>query len=228
MNKKVLTYSLVALLTGTTITTFSIIDSAKANDRNQVKAPNPTNTSPVHGGMNMRAEVDKSFIEMMIPHHQSANEMAQMALSRAKSPEVKKLAQSIISDQTREIQQMQSWYKQWYGKEVPMKGMNMDMGNGMDEAMKISMQQQEMMDKEMMTALQNAPNFDQEFLRQMTRHHQMATMMAGMVGNSARHPEIRNLAQSIAKSQSTEIAQMQQLLQAMNTQDRNTPNRSSR
>ncbi|MBD6615453.1 DUF305 domain-containing protein [Komarekiella sp. 'clone 1'] len=225
MNKKVLTYSLVTLLTGTTITAFSTIDSAKANDRNQVEAPNRTNTSPMHGGMNMRAEVDKSFIEMMIPHHQSANEMAQMALSRAKSPEVKKLAQSIISDQTREIQQMQTWYKQWYGKEVPMSGMNM--GNGMDEAMKISMQQQEMMDREMMTALQNAPNFDQEFLRQMTRHHQMATMMAGMVGNSARHPEIRNLAQSIAKSQSAEIAQMQQLLQAMNTTNQNTLNRSS-
>jgi uncharacterized protein (DUF305 family) len=226
MNKKVLTYSLVALLTGTTITAFSIIDSAKANDRNQVQAPNPTNTSPMHGGMNMRAEVDKSFIEMMIPHHQSATEMAQMALNRAKSPEVKKLAQSIISDQTREIKQMQGWYKQWYGTEVPMSGMNM--GNNMDEAMKISMQQQEMMDEEMMAALQNAPNFDQEFLRQMTRHHRMASHLAGMVGNNARHPEIRNLAQSIAKSQSTEIAQMQQLLQAMNTQDRNTPNRSSR
>ncbi|WP_337884464.1 DUF305 domain-containing protein [Fischerella thermalis] len=44
----------------------------------------------------------------------------------------------------------------------------------------------------------------------------MATMMAGLVVNSARHREIRDLAESIIKSQSTEIAQMQQLLQAMN------------
>ena len=68
------------------------------------------------------------------------------------------------------------------------------------------------MDREMMSALKNASDFDQEFLRQMTRHHQMATMMAGMVVNSAEHPEIRQLAQSIIKSQSAEIAQMQQLL----------------
>ncbi|MCW5318333.1 DUF305 domain-containing protein [Nostoc sp. KVJ3] len=235
MNNKVLTYSLVTLLTSTTITAFSIIESAKASDRNQVKAPNPTSTSPMPGGMNMRADVDKSFIEMMIPHHQSGIEMAQMALNRAKSPEVKKLAQSIISDQTREIQQMQTWYKQWYGKEVPKnvmnmgtgmgmgRGMNMGAGMNMGEAMKTCMQQQNM---EMMTSLQNSSDFDQEFLRQMTRHHRMATMMSGMVANSARHTEVRNLAQSIVKSQSTEIAQMQQLLQPMNTQNRNTPTRT--
>lgn len=227
MNNKVLTYSLVTLLTSTTITAFSIIESAKASDRNQVKAPNPTSTSPMSSGMNMRADVDKSFIEMMIPHHQSGIEMAQMALNRAKNPEVKKLAQSIISDQTREIQQMQTWYKQWYGKEVPKNVMNMGMGAGMNmgEAMKTCMQQQNM---EMMTSLQNSPDFDQEFLRQMTRHHRMATMMAGMVANSARYTEVRNLAQSIVKSQSTEIAQMQQLLQPMNTQNRNTPTRTIR
>jgi uncharacterized protein (DUF305 family) len=225
MNQKVLTYSLVSLLTSTTIAAFSIIDSAKGNDRT------PINTSPMLGGMNMSADVDKSFIEMMIPHHQSGIEMAQMALSRAKSPEIKKLAQSIISAQTREIQQMQIWYKQWYGKDVPENvmnrgmgtGMNMDMNRGMgtgmnmdmSEAMKTCMQQQNM---EMTTGLQNAPDFDQEFLRQMTSHHRMATMMSGMVANSGRHTEVRNLAQSIVKSQSTEIAQMQQLLQGMNTQ----------
>lgn len=221
MSKKFAIYSIVALLAGSTITALSITNSAKANDRNQVQVPRPANTMPMHSGMNMRAEVDKAFIEMMIPHHQSANEMAEMALRRAKSPEVKKLAQSIIEEQTREIKQMQTWYKQGYGTEVPTTGMNMEMGNGMGQPMMMSMQQQENMDQEMMEALKNVRDFDQEFLRQMTRHHRMATMMAGMVVNSATHPEIRNLAQSIIKSQSAEIAQMQQLLaQAMNTLNR--------
>ena len=107
---------------------------------------------------------------------------------------------------------MQTWYKQWYGTEVPTTGMSMEMQSGMEQ----SMMQMEMMDREMMEALENAQNFDQEFLRQMTRHHQMATMMAGMVVNSAQHREIRNLAQNIIKSQSAEITQMQELLQAMN------------
>ncbi|KJH70095.1 DUF305 domain-containing protein [Aliterella atlantica] len=218
MNRKFAIYSIVALLAGSTITIFSLTDSAKAEDHAQVQSPRPANTMPMERGMEMRVEVDKPFIEMMIPHHQSANKMAQMALNRATSPEVKKLAQSIIEEQTREIEQMQTWYKQWYGTEVPSNGMNMGMQNGMAQ----SMMQMEMMDREMMETLENAQNFDREFLRQMTRHHQMATMMAGMVVNSAQHREIRNLAQNIIKSQSAEITQMQQLLQAMTTSSQNT------
>lgn len=210
MNKKFAIYTLVALLTGSTVIA-SISNRTNAHEQNLVQT-SPANTSPMNRGMEMRVEVDKPFIEMMIPHHQSANEMAQMALSRAKNPEVKKLAQSIIEEQTREIEQMQTWYKQWYGTEVPTNGMNMGTQSGMDQ----SMMQMEMMDREMMESLENAQNFDREFLRQMTRHHQMATMMAGMVVNSAQHREIRNLAQNIIKSQSAEITQMQELLQAMN------------
>ena len=212
MNKKFAIYSLVALLSGSTIAAFSITENALASQQNLAQAPRPGDTSPMHSGMGMKTQVDRTFIEMMIPHHQGAIEMAKMAISRAKSPEVKKLAQSIIKDQNREIQQMQTWYKQWYGSEVPTTTTNMGMHSGMDRGMMMSMQQQDMMDREMMSALKNASDFDQEFLRQMTRHHQMATMMAGMVVNSAEHPEIRQLAQSIIKSQSAEIAQMQQLL----------------
>lgn len=211
MNKKFAIYTLVALLTGSTVTTFSISNRVNAHEQNLAQT-SPANTSPMGRGMEMRVEVDKPLIEMMIPHHQSANEMAQMALSRAKSPEVKKLAQSIIEEQTREIEQMRTWYKQWYGTEVPTTDMDMGMQSGMDQ----SMMQMEMMDREMMQALENTQDFDREFLRQMTRHHQMATMMAGMVVNSAQHREIRNLAQNIIKSQSAEITQMQKLLQAMN------------
>lgn len=211
MNKKFAIYTLVALLTGSTSAAFSITDRVNAHEQKLAQS-SPANTSPMDRGMEMRVEVDKPFIEMMIPHHQSANEMAQMALSRAKSPEVKKLAQSIIEEQTREIEQMRTWYKQWYGTEVPTTDMDMGMQSGMDQ----SMMQMEMMDREMMQALENTQDFDREFLRQMTRHHQMATMMAGMVVNSAQHREIRNLAQNIIKSQSAEITQMQKLLQAMN------------
>lgn len=144
----------------------------------------------------------------MLLAHKGAIEMAALAVNRAKRPEVKKLAESIIQEQTQEIQQMQTWYKQWYGTKVPTSGMNMGMHSGMDQAMMISMQQQEKMDMEMMEALKNASNFDQEFLCQMTRHHQMATIMASLVVNSAQHREIQTLAQSIIKSQNAEIAQM--------------------
>jgi len=43
------------------------------------------------------------FAQGMIPHHQQAIEMSNMALKNGASPEVKKLAKGIISAQEKEI-----------------------------------------------------------------------------------------------------------------------------
>ncbi len=59
---------------------------------------------------------DKSFIEEMIPHHQTAVMMAQMLQSSTDRPEMKQLATDIIDAQTKEINQMRGWYRQWYGQ----------------------------------------------------------------------------------------------------------------
>src|ERR671917_656197 len=57
---------------------------------------------------------DKAFIDTMIPHHQSAIEMAQVALEKSDNPKIKELAENIISAQQREIEQMKQWRKEWY------------------------------------------------------------------------------------------------------------------
>ena len=59
---------------------------------------------------------DEAFIDAMIPHHQSAIEMAQVALENSDNPKIKELAQNIISAQQREIEQMKQWRKEWYPK----------------------------------------------------------------------------------------------------------------
>ena len=56
---------------------------------------------------------DQQFIVMMIPHHEGAIAMADLALSRAKRPEIKELAKSIKASQTSENAQMRTWYQQW-------------------------------------------------------------------------------------------------------------------
>ena len=50
----------------------------------------------------------------MIPHHQSAIEMAQVALEKSKNPKIKELAVNIVSAQQKEIGQMTRWRQQWY------------------------------------------------------------------------------------------------------------------
>ena len=53
--------------------------------------------------------LDVMFVEMMIPHHEGAIEMAKEAADRAGRAEVKTLAQGIIMAQEAEIKMMQGW-----------------------------------------------------------------------------------------------------------------------
>ena len=64
-----------------------------------------------------------------------------------------------------------------------------------------------------LAALKNAPDFDREFLRQMIFHHQMAIQMGQIDASRLTRPELRELAGSIVKTQTTEIGQMQKWYQ---------------
>ena len=63
-----------------------------------------------------REPFDKAFIDAMIPHHQSAIEMAEVAYEKSKNPRIKELAENIMSAQKREIEQMKQWRKDWYSQ----------------------------------------------------------------------------------------------------------------
>ncbi|MGL5510207.1 MAG: DUF305 domain-containing protein, partial [Microcoleaceae cyanobacterium] len=211
MKNKTLIYSLVSLVAGSTLTGILLINQRQAtaesstilgqNTQNVPNMPNPPGRGMGMGmGMNQEQK-DQHFIQMMIPHHQGAVDMANLALEKAQNPELKTLAEAIKTSQTMEINQMKEWYKQWYGADVPNtsnmpmhsgQGMNhgsMQSGQGMNHGMHSNMMG--MMNTDL-TALKNAPNFDQAFVQQMIPHHQMAIMMSSMILNSS-HPELRNL-----------------------------------
>ena len=52
---------------------------------------------------------DAMFLRMMIPHHQMAVDVSEQALARAEHPELQELAQTIIDEQSAEIEQMQGY-----------------------------------------------------------------------------------------------------------------------
>ena len=57
---------------------------------------------------------DRAFMNNMIPHHQSAIAMAEVALEESENPEIRELAEGIIDSQRSEIEQMQGWLEEWY------------------------------------------------------------------------------------------------------------------
>jgi len=70
---------------------------------------------------------DRAFIDMMVPHHRGAIAMARIELAKGTQPELRKLARDIIAAQTKEIEQMRMWRKDWYGSAGASDGA-MDMG----------------------------------------------------------------------------------------------------
>jgi uncharacterized protein (DUF305 family) len=160
--------------------------------------------------------MDQHFIVMMIPHHDGAIAMADLALTRSRRPEIKALARSIRDSQTRENAQMRAWYREWFGGDVPVWGASygrgvysgwggwMGHGGGMGRGAGRGMMG---MGRDV-EWLRNAADFDRAFIEQMIPHHRMGVMMASMAQTNSRHPELRALQQEMVKVQSEEIAQM--------------------
>ena len=71
--------------------------------------------SVMHKGMHSTpytGDPDRDFVTMMLPHHQGAIDMAKSLLLYGKDPQMRRLAQEIITDQESEIELMQLWLKQ--------------------------------------------------------------------------------------------------------------------
>ena len=135
------------------------------------------------------------FAQMMIPHHEQAVTMSELALSNTTTAEIVALATAIRDAQAPEIIQMQSWID---GKsESHMR--DMEMGGMLSDA-----------ELAELAALKGAA-FDQMFLTAMIAHHEGALDMVEMINDSS-NSEVKTLAANIVTSQSAEIEAMKALL----------------
>jgi uncharacterized protein (DUF305 family) len=157
------------------------------------------------GGHN---DADVTFAQEMIPHHQQAIEMAELAESRAESEEVKELAADIEAAQGPEIETMSGWLESW-GEDVPDEGMSgMDHGDMSSDDMTGMMTDDEMADLE----ATSGAGFDQMFLTMMIEHHEGAIEMAQTEQSEGEFPEAVAMAEEIEATQAEEIQTMQDLL----------------
>ena len=63
------------------------------------------------GAIKRSGNSDVDFVRLMLPHHQAAIDMAKTQLLYGKDPQMRRLAQEIITDQQLEIELMQRWLK---------------------------------------------------------------------------------------------------------------------
>jgi uncharacterized protein (DUF305 family) len=140
------------------------------------------------------SSADINFAEMMIPHHEQALLMSEIALSNSQSAEIQDLATQIRDAQDPEIEQMKSW---------PAVNPTLHAGHTMDG----------MLTESELDQLRRAtgPEFDRLFLVGMIKHHQGAIDMAKPVIESM-NSEVQQLAREIIRAQEAEIALMRELL----------------
>ena len=146
---------------------------------------------------------DVEFAQQMIPHHQQAVEMADIALdpSVAAGAQVQDLATRIKAAQDPEVQMMSGWLTEW-GQ--PMQMETTDQMSTMDG----------MMSAEEMDSLRtmNGVDFDTMWLQMMIRHHEGAIATAQTAKASGANADSLALADQIIAAQQAEIAEMQTLL----------------
>jgi uncharacterized protein (DUF305 family) len=141
---------------------------------------------------------DTMFLQMMIPHHQQAVDISEVALKVSKNAELLALAKIIMRDQKSEISQMKSW--------LQLAGSSEDMDHSMKNM-------GGMLGEEELKVLNEATgnDFDVLWLKGMIGHHDGAIHMSEMI-RDASNPEIKAFGEKIVKDQSAQIAQMKKML----------------
>jgi len=169
-----------------------------------------------------RAEL--RFLEGMIDHHQMALDMANDCLANASDGTLLTICQNIIDAQSAEIATMQGWLRDWYGVEyapVPMVGDDAaDPHAGHDMSGMDTVITDPPMTMGMMAGLNRLEGraYEIAWVESMIDHHDDALHMAQRILSRTERDDLRQLAEQIIADQTTEIEQLESLLETFSTE----------
>lgn len=193
------------VLSGATLfALFAVTGCAGGESAGTADNASPAATASSSAGSVQLNDADVMFAQMMIPHHEQAVEMADLAATRVKNPELKQLATRIKAAQAPEITTMAAWLTAG-GKPTEAPGGHEMHGTDAMPGM--------VSDKDM-AALKAASgdDFDRMFARLMIAHHNGAIQMARTAQSDGSNPEVKNLAATIEQTQAAEVQTLQKFL----------------
>lgn len=178
------------------ITVFSVAAFALVIGKDSGSSDSGSSSSGTGDSTKALSSSEIDFLTMMIPHHEQAIEMSELALTRSDDDEVLQLAEQIKNAQGPEISQMRSLLQEFGIEENPSSHAAHMHGILTDNEM-----------RELETA--NGSAFDRLFLTGMIKHHEGAIDMVALVGDSQR---LSSLGEAIFTAQNDEITKMQEML----------------
>ena len=144
-----------------------------------------------------KSSYDIQFLDSMIAHHRQGVEMAQKAVDRSQTQEVKKKAQSMITSLKGDLSKMKS-IRDDIQENAP-ESINMDLEG---------MQQVDM--KELDTI--SAKNFDEKFLQMSIDHEKGGLEMSKEAIKHAKNAAVKEEARELSKKQMGEITELKEML----------------
>jgi len=148
--------------------------------------------------MQMTGDFDIDFANMMVEHHQSALDMAQVEVSQGKDETMKSKAQEILTKQKKEQQELKDFVSGY--KPSGMKHGEGEMQKGTSK----------MMDK--MKSMQMTGDVDKDFATMMSSHHEDGISMAKMELKNGMSDKLKQMAQKIVDDQQKDIKEFQSWL----------------
>lgn len=148
---------------------------------------------------------DRMFADAMSMHHEEGIRMAQMAVDKASSEELRTMAKAMIDDQRREIGEMQSLRGE--GAMTPISDLQSMPG--------MSDMQGEMATLESLSG----PAFDVTFAETMAKHHHGGITMARTTLPNLQNAGLREIARGIVSKQTRERQQLLAMRSAMKVEE---------
>ena len=181
----------------------------KSNDNNQYLQPHDDNRmmDSMHAMMSrmeampMTKDPEIDFSKMMIMHHQGAINMSTVELLEGNNDSLKRIAQKIITEQQKEIAQLQAIVA------------TLDVDNVDMEYMMEQMEGMKKMDKAIDVELITG-DLDNDFATMMIWHHQSAMDDASGYLHHGNNSQLKAIANNIIKTQTMEIQELADWLKA--------------
>ncbi|MGL5149139.1 MAG: DUF305 domain-containing protein [Clostridium sp.] len=154
--------------------------------------------------------IDMDFLSEMIPHHEGAIGMSEAILKDTNNEDIKKLANSIITEQKAGVKSMQ----------VLLDKLKKESSNIDKNADEKYIKEYKKIITEMfndMSKVKPSKNSSLDFLEQMLPHHEGGIEMSQEVLKYTKNPEIKAIAENIIKSQKAQEPLMKDLINKLSS-----------
>lgn len=161
----------------------------------------------------LTGDFDNDFAALMIEHHQAAVDLSEMEVAKGTDEQMKKLAQTMITDHSSEIEMLKSFITD-HSKSAKHKNeiITDHKHEGGEESDLSSALKMEMTT---MSSMQMTGNTDKDYAMMMKAHHEDAIKMSKAEIDHGHHAELKKMAQKMMDDDTKEVKEFERFLSAM-------------